>query len=732
MRPGFCRRYFVWCREVAIAAICFLALSARAQAEAPACVASPSKQLTPADNAYAQGKFAEAEGLYRQTVAQRSNDATAVAGLARTQLRLGKVAAAKDILKSALAESPKSVPLLVELGEVQLREGQPWLARETLHAAEQMDPCYARIFLIRSRIDRLDSMYASQRAEIARAYAIDPADAEIKRAWNRTVAPADEVASTEEYLVTTKDIEPGLRKTAEASVHDILRLLSETSQTCQILPTLPSAVIPLHSSMQDGKHVDGYQLEMELPRGKVMLGVDTAASGVYLSRAVVEANGLTSRPEDPKGTVHADSLQIGPLTFQNCVVGVSDTVFPGKISGMIGTDLFDSYLVTLNFPDAKLELGALPPVKTSIPGDRVQTPELLGYSPVYHRLQYLLVPVMLNGKERRLFALDSGLRLSAMTLPVAHLVSSTRLNFTNSIKTTSGATLQVYRDSFDFQFANLLLRSRSGVLQFDPASIELAAGIQIGGMLGFDMLHAAVLHLDYRDGLVNLSFPDGQAVPAGNTTSQVAGLQSGAGEAEDRAFCTQTLADEVPAAATIEARTLTTWDPSRMKVGSAITVKVVHAFEVPTCRLEIGSLLYGHVTAADSAKDGAPAQLGISLDEAECWGKGKQERQLKLISILAPVEAYQGTSSRGSLKIGKSGGQSSEPGDVVDLGDSRNQNREKTPTTIQTGSVQGLPGLQLKADGGPSCSALLSSSNKSLRLQQDTKIFIVMPEAPSR
>lgn len=473
--------------------------------------------------------------------------------------------------------------------------------------------------------------------------------------------------------------------------------------------------------------MDGYRLGVELPDGKVMLGVDTAASGVSLNRAVAEANGMKSRPQDPPGTVHADQLQIGPLTFQDCLIGVSDAVFPEGTSGMIGTDLFSSYLITLNFPDAKLELGQLPPMQTSIPGDRVQAPELLGYSPVYHRLQYLLVPVTLNAKEQRLFALDSGIRLSTVTLPVAHLVSSTRHNFTNAVQTTTGTTLQIYRDSFDFQFADSLLRGRTGVLAFDPTMIEHVAGMEIGGMLGFDILHTAVLHLDYRDGLVKISFPGGEAAPASNRNLQVAGLQRGAVLAEtgDAPPCAQ-LAKAVPSAAAIETRNLRAWDPAHMKVGDAVTLKVVHAFLTTSCRLEIGALLYGHVTAAVPSKNGALPQLGVSFDEGECGGSAKQEVPLKLISILAPAEESQGTSSQGSLMSGRNGGRSSQPADVVDLGDNRNLNREKISTIIHVGSVEGLPGLQLKADGGPSCSALLTSTSKTLHLQPDSKLLIVV------
>ena len=43
-------------------------------------------------------------------------------------------------------------------------------------------------------------------------------------------------------------------------------------------------------------------------------------------------------------------MRIGPLEFRDCMVGVSDTPIAGKADGFIGTDIFASYLVTLDFP----------------------------------------------------------------------------------------------------------------------------------------------------------------------------------------------------------------------------------------------------------------------------------------------------------------------------------------------------------------------------------------------
>jgi hypothetical protein len=199
------------------------------------------------------------------------------------------------------------------------------------------------------------------------------------------------------------------------------------------------------------------------------------------------------------------------------MVGVSDTPFAGEADGFIGTDLFADYLVSLNFPQAKLELEPLPrrpdEQKNALPGDRYSGPGMQNYTPVYHKSQYLLVPVMINEKQRRLFVLDTGIRLSTMTLDSAHSVSGTRLNFTNSIPTASGAKLQIYRDSFDLQFANLSLDHKDHILEFDPSTIEQNAGMEVAGMLGFDILQSLVIHIDYRDGLVGFDAPVSMLAP---------------------------------------------------------------------------------------------------------------------------------------------------------------------------------------------------------------------------
>ena len=128
------------------------------------------------------------------------------------------------------------------------------------------DPCYARSHLIRSRVLRINSMYASERAEIQKAYDIDPTDPDIQRAWQGIVSPAHEIEGIDQSLATMKDLDPEIRKKAEASIDSMMPLLTENSQTCKCcrhcLPpscrgrpnTEPASAPPDPSAVVDSLH----------------------------------------------------------------------------------------------------------------------------------------------------------------------------------------------------------------------------------------------------------------------------------------------------------------------------------------------------------------------------------------------------------------------------------------------------------------------------------------------
>ncbi|WP_348262500.1 hypothetical protein P8935_22215 [Telmatobacter sp. DSM 110680] len=700
--------------------------SSSLSSQTTSCPAAPAHAASPAFTAYSEGRYADAEQAYTQAEVQLPHDASIAAALVHTLLHEGKIAQAADRVTALLAEDPRSAPILTAQAEVQLREGQPWLALQTLETATAADRCYARIHLIRSRVLRIDSMYASERAEIQSAYSIDPEDPDILYAWRRVISPAHEIEGIQQAIPSLKDLDVETRQKAETSMNSMMPLLSENSQTCKVQPSLSSATLHLIGTMEDGKHLDGYRLEVQMPKTVARLQVDTAASGLFITRALAEANGLQQGANDPAGTVHADSVHIGPLEFRDCMVGVSDVPFTGKADGMIGTDIFASYLITINAREAKLALDPLPPQTGLLPGDRPTTPELADYIPVYHRRQYLLVPVMLNNKTRKLFVLDTGMRFSAMTMETAHSVSSTKGNFTNTMQTASGPPAQVYRDNFDFQFANLSLPRQSHLLAWDLSAIDHNAGFDVAGMLGFDILHSLTLRIDYRDGLVKFESTTAEASPS-SVKEPMTASAAPANEPGTPA-CQQFENRDWPTNSTIEARLTELLDSSHLKPGKAIFAKVLYGLSYPGCALTQDTILYGHVTAAASSKNPNSSELALVFDHADCTGHQKQEFPLRLIALVAPPDTA--AMLHDALPTQVAGGPR-QMGDAVGGTTGRDDNLGSggAPQTVHPGMVVRLPNVKLEPEGGPGCSARISSSNRTVQLAPGAELILTVTSA---
>jgi hypothetical protein len=685
------------------------------------CQVAPAQNATPAVTAYSEGRYADAEQEYTQALAQKPNDALISAALVHTLLHEAKIAQASDRVNAALAADPHAAPMLTAQAELQLRQGQPWLALQTLDAAAAVDRCYARIHLIRSRILRIDSMYASERAEIQSAYEIDPEDPDILYAWRSVVSPAHEIEGIYKALPTMKDLDAETRQKAEASMNSMMPLLSENSQTCKIQPSTPSAALHLIGTMEDGKHLDGYRLDVQLPKTNARLAVDTAASGIFITKVLADANGLQQGANDPPGTVHVDNVNIGPLEFRDCTVGVSNSPFAGKADGMIGTDIFASYLVSINARDARLTLDPLPPNVGPLPGDRVTPPELADYTPVYHRRQYLLVPVLLNNKMRRLFVLDTGMRFSTMTSETAHAISSTKANFTNPMQTASGPPAQVYRDNFDLQFANLSLTRQSHILEWDLSAIDHNTGLEVAGMVGFDMLHSFNLHLDYRDGLVKFEPTTTDVSPAKGTMTA---SSAPANEAAPPA-CQQFDNRDWPVESTIEGRVTELLDSSHLKPGKEVFVKVLYGLSYPGCTLTQDSIVYGHVTAAASSKNPNSSELGLVFDHADCLGHQKQQLPLRLIAVVAPPDvtsmlhdALPSQVAGGARQISDPVSGSTGRDDILSSGG--------LPRTVHPGMVVRMPKVKLEPEGAPGCSARISSTDRNIQLGPGAALILTV------
>ena len=114
----------------------------------------------------------------------------------------------------------------------------------------------------------------------------------------------------------------------------------------------------------------------------------------------------------------ADSIKIGDLEFQGCYVDVVDRKSALEDDGLIGADVFEDFLVDLDFPDAKFKLSPLPPIpdqprkRLSLQSeassdahlhDRYVPPEMKNYSQVFRIGHALLIPTSVNETPYRFF-----------------------------------------------------------------------------------------------------------------------------------------------------------------------------------------------------------------------------------------------------------------------------------------------------------------------------------------
>jgi predicted aspartyl protease len=311
---------------------------------------------------------------------------------------------------------------------------------------------------------------------------------------------------------------------------------------------------PLVRLLIDPRHLRGFGLSVELNGHKSSLMLDTGASGITVKRAIAEKAGISKISASKIGGVGdkgrkdahigiADSIKIGGLEFQNCPIEVIEGRSVGDEDGLVGTDIFDDFLVDLDFPDEKLKLSELPkrpgepeqklalkddeddsdenpetptdsgtpdakntPPAPSGPQDRYIAPEMQSYSRVYRFGHDLLVPTQIGNVPHKLFLLDTGAFSNAISPAAAREVTKVGLDPDMHVKGVSGTVKKVYSaDKAVFQFGHLRQENQD-ITAFDTTSLSDQTGTEISGFLGFAMLRLLDIKIDYRDALVDFSY----------------------------------------------------------------------------------------------------------------------------------------------------------------------------------------------------------------------------------
>jgi len=354
----------------------------------------------------------------------------------------------------------------------------------------------ARAHLGLARVSAAAAQYKQATREIDEAHRLDPDDPDIQFYWIRS-----------------QGLDAGLND----SRHD-----------CRLATGLVPTETDLLLLGGDPSHqIRGYGLTVSVNGQNSKLLLDTGAHGIVIDRKIAQKAGLTKISDTTVGGfgdqhksagyfAMTNVVKIGALEFRNCTVTVIDKGSVLGEDGLIGTDVFEQFLIDLDFPNKKLRLGNLPPRPDEnldkagyvSSAHRFRPADFsFSFAPVYRFGHLLLIQAEVgDSSDQSLFAIDTGAQRNLFSVNATRETSKIEENSHIGIKGLSGSVKRVYdAQKTALHFANVQqYADKETALNLDSMSND--SGTEVSGVLGVLNLRTLDVTIDYRDGFVGFDF----------------------------------------------------------------------------------------------------------------------------------------------------------------------------------------------------------------------------------
>jgi tetratricopeptide (TPR) repeat protein len=430
---------------------------------------------------------------------------------------MGRLDEARKATDAWTVAEPTNAVAIVTAGELRHAEGD-WIESYALMLkALKADPCLPSAFQGLAEYESLSGYHATAQKHLNIAHQLSPNNDDIRLAWINSLSDAQSVAELGKFIQDSKTLDDKRRTILTT------RLNQETSalkNRCELSSATSPVRIPM-APVYGTVGIDHYGLEVAFNGHKRTLQIDTRASGLLLTHNSYSGMGLqkvnSSHVYDP-GTQEATvadlftaaSVRIGNVEFKNCNVTALDntSAMSGEADagqrvdqgdGLIGTDIFSRYLVTLDYAKHEVQLEPLPqppsppagpldalggdPANDHSSFDRFKAPLMQKWTSIYLQGPEIIMPTVIDGKKPTLFTVDTG--ASATVIDTS---------FASQMKHSKGSTSVI-------DFAGLRLPATA----MDP--VDLARFDGVHGILGYPTLQQLIIHIDYRDNLVLFEAP---------------------------------------------------------------------------------------------------------------------------------------------------------------------------------------------------------------------------------
>lgn len=522
-----------------------------------------NSELVAADHLYQSGRFSEAAEKYQSILKADAKLVPAQAGLIDSLLRDQKVDESYAVAGSALSAQPHSAPLLAAMGNVQFRRAEMSQAETSYINALAVDPKEVPAYVGLAHLYRAYSLHRRSYDALVRAHQIAPHDPAVERLWLRQLSRRERIVAIQAYLAGPHPDDPEETQSLQHYLAFLVATVNEPVHACKLVNKIEQTDTKLEAMYRDPNHITGYALSVKLNGHNSHLLVDTGASGIYIGHKFAEKASLTRISEIQVGGIGdkglqggylalADHIRIGELEFEDCVVHVTDRTPMADEDGLIGADVFGSYLIDIDIPEQKLRLSPLPqrPDDTAavtaldsegesrsnpedkaessndqnaasaaaaskspspappprLPKDRYVAPEMANWTPVFRFGHELLIRTRVNDSQPMLFLIDTGASINLLSTKAARQVTKVGSDSSTHVKGMSGSVANVYRaDQATLVFGHFSQKNQN-IVSVDLSKISRQTGTEISGILGFELLRMLQIKIDYRDGLVDFRY----------------------------------------------------------------------------------------------------------------------------------------------------------------------------------------------------------------------------------
>ncbi|HTD21545.1 MAG TPA: aspartyl protease family protein [Terriglobales bacterium] len=531
---------------ILLLAITLSACSQKQQAQQKAAELEPQKTVSlqaasgdllgDALRLYRTGKFEDAASKYEDALQQEPKSAEAYAGLTRCYLKEGKVQEAYEVAIHGTKVAQDSREAHVVLGEVYFRQGRMHDGEQEFLSVVNSATPEPRAYLGLARVSAAISMYARAKQMLEKAHELDSNDPEIEWRWLNTLRRPARIQALEAYLANAGKENADLLEDYKVYLESLKQEEKLPARECKLVATPKTVETYLWPMFIGPSYISGYGLDLKINGHQSRLLLDTGVSGILLNPGAAARAGIIPTMQSKimgigdKGETelyigYADSIKIGALEFKNCPVQVSAKQATYH-DGMVGTDLFAHYLVTVDFPGRELKLTQLPKrpddpandgpagseeassaVDDSDPEDRYVAPEMEeSYTTVFRFGHMLLVPTVVNDAAPKLFLIDTGADHIYISPQAAREVTKVHPDKDTHVVGINGPVINVFRaDKATISFGRYKQENQD-LISFDYSKLSQDAGTEISGTLGFSLLRMLKIKIDYRDGLVDFNY----------------------------------------------------------------------------------------------------------------------------------------------------------------------------------------------------------------------------------